>query len=382
MKEALGLGSAAQGSVGAILRNQHRSGAFVASPDFSQYQYCWLRDGSFTAYALDRVGRHEAARQFHRWCARAVNGVTPLIEAAVSRRRAGDAVDAARMPPARFSLEGDAIDDGWPNFQLDGYGTWLWALDQHLHRDGGTTTLPPEWELAATQAATYISELGTLPCFDVWEEGEGSVHTATLGCVYSGLCAAARMLCDTRLEDRAESLKVLLLAQAEREGYFVKSDHSRDVDAALLWLCQPFGIVDSKEAHFAETLGRVAAGLELEGGLRRYADDTYYGGGAWPVLTASLGICYASRGDLAEAERCMNWVAERVDSEGRLAEQYGGGRRDPEHYQLWVQRWGPPAVDLVWSHAMYVVLAAEMADRDGASPLEVVVEGPTSSAQI
>jgi GH15 family glucan-1,4-alpha-glucosidase len=50
----MGTESAVAPSVAAILRNQHPSGAIVASPDFSQYQYCWLRDGSFIAHALDR----------------------------------------------------------------------------------------------------------------------------------------------------------------------------------------------------------------------------------------------------------------------------------------------------------------------------------------
>jgi hypothetical protein len=54
-------------------------------------------------------------------------------------------------------------------------------------------------------------------------------------------------------------------------------------------------------------------------------------------------------------------VAARIDGEGRLPEQVGGDRRDPEHYHEWVARWGPSAADLVWSHAMYVVLATEIA---------------------
>jgi GH15 family glucan-1,4-alpha-glucosidase len=178
------------------------------------------------------------------------------------------------------------------------------------------------------------------------------------------------VLGEGHLEERAETLHASLLAQAARDGFFVKSDQSHEVDAALLWLCAPLGVVEANEPHFAETLGRVAASLELEGGVRRYAGDTYYGGGAWPVLTASLGLCYAAGGDEAGARRCLAWVGDRVDAGGRLAEQYGGEKRDPADYRLWVQRWGPPAADLVWSHAMHVALAAELAGPDEAA-LEV-----------
>ena len=363
------LAGAASASVAAILRNQHPSGAFVASPDFAPYRYCWLRDGSFTAFALDMAGEHEAARRFHDWCARAVAGVGSVIDDALAHHRAGEALDDAKMPPARFSLQGAVLADDWPNFQLDGYGTWLWALEHHLRRSGDGAP-KPEWEPAVRWASRYIAELGTEPCFDVWEEAGGSVHTATLGCVYAGLRAGAAVLGEGHLEERAEALHASLLARAARDGFFVKSDQSHEVDAALLWLCAPLGVVEANEPHFAETLGRIAASLELEGGVRRYAGDTYYGGGAWPVLTASLGLCYAAGGDEAGARGCLAWVGDRVDAGGRLAEQYGGEKRDPADYRLWVQRWGPPAADLVWSHAMNVALAAELAGPDEAA-LEV-----------
>jgi GH15 family glucan-1,4-alpha-glucosidase len=348
--------------VAAILRNQHASGAFVASPDFAQYQYCWLRDGSFIAYALDCAGQAKAARRFHQWCGAAIDRVEPVISVAIGRRAAGKPVDASEMPPARFSLDGLVVKDDWPNFQVDGYGTWLWSLHQHL-RKSGAPGLPSPLVPAVESAARYIAELGTSPCYDVWEEDGGSVHSATLGCVYAGLSAAAAMLDDAIFADRAESVRSSLMDQARRDGCFRKSDHSAAVDGSLLWLCEPFHVVPPGEHAFVETVRRIAAELDLDGGIRRYPADTYYGGGAWPVLTASLGWYYAVTGDLGAAKRRRDWVAARTDDQGRLAEQFGGERRDPQNYGEWVRRWGTPAADLVWSHAMYVVLALELEER-------------------
>jgi GH15 family glucan-1,4-alpha-glucosidase len=347
-------------SVGRILQNQHESGAFVASPDFAQYRYCWLRDGSFTAYALDRVGEVGAAERFHKWAGAAVLGVSGLIEAAVQRAVAGLPPEEDEMPPARFSLEGLAVADDWPNFQVDGYGTWLWSLRQHLLATG-TAELPPEMRPAVGQAARYLEVFGTAPCYDVWEEDRGSVHTATLACVHGGLCAAAEMLGDASLALRATQVREMAVGRAHRDGAFCKSDHSSQVDGALLWLSQPFQVVPARDPAMAETAWRISAELDLDGGTRRYPSDTYYGGGAWPVLTASLGWHYASTGDLAGANRCLDWVAARFDSEGRLGEQFGGERRDPASYRRWVERWGPPAADLLWSHAMYILLAVHLA---------------------
>ena len=124
--------------------------------------------------------------------------------------------------------------------------------------------------------------------------------------------------------------------------------------------------------HFAQTVRTIQARLSLDAGIRRYPTDTYFGSGAWPVLTASLGWHYAAMGDIdSTVGRCGDWVAARFDGEGRLGEQFGGERRDPEHYREWVERWGPPARDLTLSHAMYVVLVASLdkpSGRVGKSP--------------
>ena len=353
-------------SVATILRNQHPGGAFIASPDFAEYRYCWLRDGSFVAYALDCAGETRAAEAFHEWSAAAIDGIAPLIATAIERRVAGRPVDPSRMPPARFALSGHPVGDDWPNFQIDGYGTWLWALHQHLDKSGARD-LPSRLAPAVERAGRYLAEFGLSPCYDVWEESGESVHTATLGCVYAGLQAAASMLGEATLAERAERVRAGREDQARRLGRFAKSDHDQQVDAALLWLCRPFGVVAPDEPAFVETVRRIVAELDLDGGTRRYPSDTYYGGGAWPVLTASLGWYYAVAGDPAAAREREDWVTDRIDDQGRLPEQCGGDRRDLEHYREWVERWGPSAADLIWSHAMYVVLAIEVADRNAAS---------------
>ena len=346
-------------SVRAMLASQRPSGAFIASPDFSQYQYCWLRDGSFIAYGLDRAAEHDSSDRFHRWCAKSVDHIAPLMDAAIERAQLGKPIDPSVMPPARFSAAGLVVNDDWPNFQIDGYGTWLWSLDEHLERsDSGS--LPSELVPAVERVARYLTEIGTQPCFDVWEENGGSVHTATLGCVYAGLVAASKMLAEEGLGERAEELRLGVLDRARRDGLFQKSNDDGQVDAASLWLCQPFGLADPREPVFVETAREISTLLDLEGGIRRFPADTYYGGGAWPVLTASLGWYLASIGEFEEARRRRNWIVERFDAEGRLGEQFGGAHRDPAMYSEWVGRWGLPARDLAWSHAMFVVLCDEL----------------------
>jgi GH15 family glucan-1,4-alpha-glucosidase len=368
VSELDGARGSVQASVAAILRNQEPNGAIVASRDFATYNYCWLRDGSFIAYALDRAGEHEAAGRFHAWVARATDGIADVIEDAITRQQSGRPLRLEHMPPARFALDGtlEGGEEDWPNFQIDGYGTWLWALEQHLIHDG-TSELPDELRESVVRTARYVDALALTPCFDVWEEHGSARHGSTLACIYGGLHAAARMLEMPALLDRAEQVRVAAGEGSDKSGRFAKSTESDAVDSSLLWLSQPFGLVESDDPRFLQTVDAIEAELTFIGGLRRYQTDTFYGSGSWPVLTASLGWHYAARGELDAAQRCQRWVIEHFDAEGRLAEQFGGELRDPDHYHQWVEQWGTPAAELTWSHAMYVVLCKELEAQAGDS---------------
>jgi GH15 family glucan-1,4-alpha-glucosidase len=353
--------SVTNASVAAILANQHASGAFVASPDFSQYDYCWLRDASFVAAALDRAAEHDASRRYHEWVARVLGaeGIGPLMETATANQRTGRETAANELPPARFSLDGRRVSDDWPNFQLDGYGTWLWALDLHL-RSAGTGEPSGELRGAVERTARYLSVFALQPCFDVWEENPGEVHTSTLASIQAGLRCAASLLDEPALTDSAAKVFDAITVSAREPGRFVKSNRQQTADGSLLWTAPVFNVVANDDPCYRATVEEIQSTLIFDGGVRRYASDTYFGGGSWPVLTCSLGLHHAQVGDIRAAERCLDWSVSRLDEHGRLGEQFGGETRDPEHYREWVARWGHPARNLVWSHAMCVLLAIEI----------------------
>ena len=54
-------------SIKIILKNQSKYGSYIASPNFKQYMYCWIRDGVFIAYAMELTGHHKSSRLFHKW---------------------------------------------------------------------------------------------------------------------------------------------------------------------------------------------------------------------------------------------------------------------------------------------------------------------------
>jgi GH15 family glucan-1,4-alpha-glucosidase len=349
-------------SIRAMLDHQVSSGAFVAAREFPPYRYSWLRDGSFIAFALDLAGEREAAERFHRWVATAIAGIAPTVREATERRLAGHENVASEMPPARFALDGSVTSDDWPNFQIDGYGTWLWSLCHHVGVwDAGL--FAGELGESIELAGRYLEAVGQDPCFDCWEESGADVHTSTLACVYGGLSAASVLTGSTHASRKAAEVADLIASSTSGGGTFAKSSAHRGVDASLLWLAVPFGAVEVDDPVMAVTASVIEESLVLDGGIRRYKEDTYYGGGAWPLLTAWLGWYRARQGDLGTARRCASEVERRYNGAGRLPEQVGGETRDPTNYLLWVGRWGEPATDLTWSHAMYFVLWDQLNKR-------------------
>ncbi|MGH3050256.1 MAG: glycoside hydrolase family 15 protein, partial [Gaiellaceae bacterium] len=158
----------AERSVRVLEDGQAPGGAFVASPSFPTYRYAWLRDGAFCAHALDLVGKRSAARAVHGWVARSVEAQRPLIESAVDRLSRGDELPPEAFPPARYTLDGSleqADGEVWPNFQVDGYGMWLWALESHLGSDALDAGRAGSIELVAR----YLEATWRLSSFSCWE---------------------------------------------------------------------------------------------------------------------------------------------------------------------------------------------------------------------
>jgi GH15 family glucan-1,4-alpha-glucosidase len=345
-------------SVEVLLSGQAESGAFVAAPTYPTYRFAWLRDGSFCADALDRHGELEAAARFHTWVARTMVGMAPLIEH-VTSSAAGLPSDG--MLPTRFELDG-AVESGeedWPNFQLDGYGTWLWALGEHVARRGHG--LDDTERQAVRLVSDYLVACGDRPCYDCWEESDDRRHAATLAASVAGLRAASALLADASLGLVADDLYAVLLRDFVRDGSFVKHDATSGVDASLLWIAVPFGVVAVDDPVFVRTAERVEAELVTPGGgVVRYLGDSYYGGGEWLLLTAWSGWAHLAAGRADAAYERLQWVERQATPGLDLPEQVTDAPQDASRVAEWVDRWGPVATPLLWSHAMYLTLVHEI----------------------
>lgn len=347
-------------SIEVIRQNQAPSGAYVACPNMDDYAYCWFRDGAFIAYAMDAVGEHESAHRFYQWGADMVNSRADVVERALAKTAREERLQEADYLHTRYTLEGkEGSDDGWPNFQLDGIGTWLWGMEAHLRTTGAAS--PPEaWQSAAQLAARYLSGLWPLPNYDLWEEFGEKVHPYTLAAIYAGLRAYDALSGVVTYAPVVEEIKRFVLREAVQGEHFVKFLGSDLVDGSLLALSVPYGLVGPQSAHMQATVARIEARLCHKGGVHRYAQDTYYGGGEWLLLAAWLGWYYACVGQSERARKLLQWVAAQSDEAGNLPEQTVDCLIAPDYFERWVEMRGPVATPLLWSHAMYLILEAAL----------------------
>lgn len=92
-----------------------------------------------------------------------------------------------------------------------------------------------------------------------------------------------------------------------------------------------------------------------------------YGGGQWPVLAALLACNHARAGSPHRATELLEWVAGTADDDLLLPEQVPP-MLAPGVLDEWLERWGPSAHPLVWSHGLSLAALAVLRDDPTEEP--------------
>ncbi len=356
-------------SLTVILENQQPGGAYLACPNMPDYRYSWFRDGAYIAYALTLDGAEagiaysgsmaaqwESAGRFHNWCAEVINRRAEGLERSIARAQHGEPPVLADTLNARYLPDGSEGPDDWPEFQLDGPGTWLWSLAEYVDRTRAHP-LPLAWERAVDLTARYLAALWRTPCYDCWEEHGDSVHISTLGAIYAGLRATERLLPGADFGATARAIRNFVLARGLTPGGELAKSAGLDmVDANLIGVAVPHGLLAPGDPIMRKTVTRIERELcPSGGGVHRYPEDTYYGGGVWVLLALWLAWYHAQVGETSHATTLVDWATRQADDDGNLPEQVNTTMLAPASYAKWVEQRGHIAKPLLWSHAKYLI---------------------------
>lgn len=335
-----------EASIRIIKENQSENGAFIASPAFSQYGFCWLRDGAFIAEAMAEAKEFESAEKFFKWVETILeNNKEAMLNI---KEKKEEAIRIDDFLPTRYTLIGERNNDDWENAQSDGYGTYLWALGKFVVQTGYTIN----HELTEL-ITTYLEKVWKVPCYDAWEEEKDAVHTSTLISITAGLKAAEKLL---GRKTKWKEVKGYIEDHCILNGRLIKSTLNDGVDSSLIWAVSPYKIWDTDHPVIRKTIEKIENDLYFEGGLKRYKEDSYFGGGSWILLSASLALYYKATGQKDKFNLIKQWIEKQADHETNLPEQVKEHLLFADYYEKWVKKWGEIASPLLWSHANYIKL--------------------------
>ncbi|MEI9907493.1 MAG: glycoside hydrolase family 15 protein [Actinomycetota bacterium] len=351
-------------SIRIIKANQSGSGAYIASPNFRVYNYSWFRDGSFIADAMSACGENESALAFHKWATRIIVDREEKIASLIRKLKQNEAISPDEHLHCRYNVDGTESVEVWTNLQLDGFGTWIWSLNEFLLRGN---QLPHATFRAVESLISYLGAFWDIKSYDWWEESFGYQHVANLGSIAAGLksCSTWESISEES-KDHANSVAQSILTLIEERGLahgrLAKWIDGDGLDASLLSLIAPFHLFSGNESIGGSTVEAVASKLGVLG-TYRHKDDGYFGGGKWPLLSCFLGLAYLSQGKVEAAEEIRNWVETLANDNFELPEQLEEPLLHPETRAEWISNWGVPALPLLWSHAMYLSLDSAIRKR-------------------
>ena len=332
------------------LLQSRRTGAIIAAPTFGlpeqiggtrnwDFRYSWIRDASFTAYALVRLGMSHEAKVFTRWvakrCEEAANPGELQSFYGIDGRRHLVEHTLDHLAGHRDSRPVRIGNAAYDQLQLDIYGELMDAVYlADVHNEPMSRSL---WK--------QVTELTEWVCHN-WHRPDQGIWEVRSGCrefLYS------RVMCWVAL-DRALRVANRRRLAAPRDGWrmtretirqdihanfwnqelgaFVGEKGSASIDAACL-VMPLVGFISATDARWRSTLRLVEARLIRDSLVRRYdieGMDTDAGNLTAPSFTICsfwYVECLARGGELEKARAAMRKLVGHANDLGLYSEDLG-----------------------------------------------------------
>ncbi|MGH8992945.1 MAG: glycoside hydrolase family 15 protein [Acidimicrobiia bacterium] len=300
------------------------------------YRYCWVRDATFTLYALMIAGYRDEAEAWRDWLLRAVAGAPEELQimyGCAGERRLTE-IELDWLPGYESSRPVRIGNAAVNQFQLDVYGEVMDAL--HQARRIGIPADEPSWSLQRT-LMDFLESHWHEPDEGIWEvRGPRRHFTHSKVMAWVAADRAVKAVEHFGLDGPVDGWRRLrheIHAEVCDRGWdaerqtFTQYYGSTELDAALLMI-PLVGFLPATDPRVAGTLAATETELCEDGFVRRYTqrdasvDGLPPGEGAFLACTFWLADNYALAGRHDEAVRTFERLLALRNDLGLLAEEW------------------------------------------------------------
>ncbi len=322
------------------------TGGIIAAPTTSlpesiggvrnwDYRYCWLRDATFSLYALISVGYVEEAKRWRDWLVRAVAGSPDqfqIMYGPAGERRLTE-LELPWLPGYEASAPVRIGNAATMQFQLDVYGE---VADAFHATDRAGVARDPNVEPLQRELLGYLEDRWRDPDEGIWEiRGPRRHFTHSKVMAWVAFDRSVKTIEANRLDWDLEPCKALrdaVHAEVCAQGYdaergsFVQSFGSKALDASLLMI-PLVGFLPPDDPRVAGTVDAIERELMRDGFVQRYlteggVDGLPPGEGAFLPCSFWFADNLALMGRVDEARALFERLVGLCNDVGLISEEY------------------------------------------------------------
>jgi len=350
----------------------------IGGPRNWDYRYCWLRDATFTLYALIGAGILDEAKAWYDWLQRAVAGAPDdlqILYGVAGERRLGE-YEIPWLPGYEAAAPVRIGNGAVKQLQLDVYGEVLDTF--YVARRAGLCTSEATWALECG-LLFHLEKIWRDPDEGIWEVRGGPRHfTHSKVMAWVAFDRAVRSIEEFGLKgplERWRDIRSAIHQEVCERGFdakqsaFVQSFGDATLDASLL-LIPIVGFLPAEDPRVRGTVAAIEERLLRDGFVMRYdtgsaVDGLPPGEGAFLACSFWLVDNYVLLGRYDDACALFERLLALRNDVGLLAEEY-----DPhEGRQL-------GNFPQAFSHLALINAAHSLSTADGAARLRSGGSGP------
>jgi GH15 family glucan-1,4-alpha-glucosidase len=323
------------------------TGGIVAAPTTSlpeqlggvrnwDYRFCWLRDATFSLYALMLAGYVDEATAWRDWLLRAVAGSPSDLQSVygpAGERRLSELV-LEWLPGYGGAVPVRIGNQAARQFQLDVYGEVMDSM--HTARRVGIPADVESWDLER-EIMHFLETAWRHPDEGLWEvRGPRRHFTHSKVMAWVAADRAVKAIERFHLEgpvDRWRRLRADIHDEVCRRGYnpdtgtFAQYYDSQLLDASLLMM-PLVGFLPATDPRMRRTIEAIERDLMADGFVLRYGSDSAHvdglppGEGAFLACSFWLADALALLGRTDDARRLFERLLSLRNDVGLLAEEY------------------------------------------------------------